>query len=132
MLFVILRLCKPRQDKVFLPEPPFSHGELIKSGKIKHFANIYDGKYVFLFILHFLLSPFEKTISNLKSIVNQMISKVKPTKTFNLFLYVVRFGQALQQPCIVIGGHPSLRCGDLMHLTNVWKDDPKNSILFIG
>jgi len=79
-------LCKSRQDKVYLPEPPYSHGEFIKAGKIKHFSNIYDGK----------------------------------------------FGQAFHQPCIIIGGHPSLRCGDMMHLTNAWKHDPKNAIIFIG
>jgi predicted metal-dependent RNase len=75
---------------------------------------------------------FEKINSNLKVTITQMTLKVKSTKIFDLFFCMIRFGQALQQPCIVIGGHPSLRCGDLMHLTNVWKDDPKNVIIFIG
>jgi len=31
----------------------------------------------------------------------------------------------------VFTGHPSLRCGNIVHLINIWKNDPKNCIIFI-
>ncbi|XP_038051929.1 integrator complex subunit 9-like [Patiria miniata] len=34
-------LCAQKQSKVFLPEPPFPHAELIKSGRLKHFSTIH-------------------------------------------------------------------------------------------
>lgn len=30
---------------MYLPEPPFAHGNLLKSGKLKYFKNISDGKF---------------------------------------------------------------------------------------
>ncbi|XP_033640670.1 integrator complex subunit 9-like [Asterias rubens] len=34
-------LCGQKQSKVFLPEPPFPHAELIKTGRLKHFSSIH-------------------------------------------------------------------------------------------
>lgn len=36
-------LCQNKQSKVYLPEPPFPHAELVKNGKLKHFPNLHDG-----------------------------------------------------------------------------------------
>ncbi|CAB4012068.1 integrator complex subunit 9 [Paramuricea clavata] len=36
-------LCQSKQSKVYLPEPPFPHAELVKNGKLKHFPNLHDG-----------------------------------------------------------------------------------------
>lgn len=32
-----------KQAKMYLPEPPFLHHELVKSGRVKHFPNLHDG-----------------------------------------------------------------------------------------
>ncbi|XP_006820079.1 LOW QUALITY PROTEIN: integrator complex subunit 9-like [Saccoglossus kowalevskii] len=34
-------LCPAKQSKVYLPEPPFPHGELVKGGRLKHFPSIH-------------------------------------------------------------------------------------------
>ncbi|XP_015750527.1 PREDICTED: integrator complex subunit 9 homolog [Acropora digitifera] len=36
-------LCQSKQSKVYLPEAPFPHAELVKSGRLKHFPSIHDG-----------------------------------------------------------------------------------------
>ncbi|XP_031573815.1 integrator complex subunit 9 homolog [Actinia tenebrosa] len=36
-------LCQSKQTKVYLPEPPFPHAELVKIGRLKHFPNLHDG-----------------------------------------------------------------------------------------
>ncbi|KAK3739105.1 hypothetical protein QZH41_018245 [Actinostola sp. cb2023] len=36
-------LCHSKQTKVYLPEPPFPHAELVKIGRLKHFPNLHDG-----------------------------------------------------------------------------------------
>ena len=37
-------LNKAKQEKVYLPEPPFYHNELVKSGRIRHFPSIVDSR----------------------------------------------------------------------------------------
>ncbi|KAK3577284.1 hypothetical protein CHS0354_008377 [Potamilus streckersoni] len=32
-----------KQSKVYLPEPPFPHAELVSLGRLRHYANIHDG-----------------------------------------------------------------------------------------
>ncbi|XP_077990800.1 integrator complex subunit 9-like [Glandiceps talaboti] len=34
-------LCVSKQSKVYLPEPPFPHSELVKNGRLKHFPSIH-------------------------------------------------------------------------------------------
>ncbi|XP_070533151.1 integrator complex subunit 9-like [Ptychodera flava] len=34
-------LCISKQSKVYLPEPPFPHSELVKNGRLKHFPSIH-------------------------------------------------------------------------------------------
>jgi integrator complex subunit 9 len=77
-------LNKAKQEKVYLPEPPFYHNELIKNGRIRQFPSIVDSKF-----------------------------------------------SSFQEPCIVLTGHPSLRCGDVMHLIQTWKKSDRNAIVFI-
>lgn len=36
-------LCQSKQSKVYLPEAPFPHAELVKTGRLKHFPSIHDG-----------------------------------------------------------------------------------------
>ncbi|XP_022781258.1 integrator complex subunit 9 homolog [Stylophora pistillata] len=36
-------LCQSKQSKVYLPEPPFPHAELVKANRLKHFPSIHDG-----------------------------------------------------------------------------------------
>ncbi|XP_074644115.1 integrator complex subunit 9-like [Tubulanus polymorphus] len=36
-------LSSSKQNKVYLPEPPFPHAELVKSGRLRHFASLNDG-----------------------------------------------------------------------------------------
>jgi integrator complex subunit 9 len=41
-----IRLCKPRQEKAYIPETPFSHDELIKAGFLAHFVDTTDPKFL--------------------------------------------------------------------------------------
>ncbi|XP_072042654.1 integrator complex subunit 9-like [Amphiura filiformis] len=34
-------LCAPKQSRVYLPEPPFPHAELIKNGRLEHFSSLH-------------------------------------------------------------------------------------------
>ncbi|EDV20372.1 uncharacterized protein TRIADDRAFT_32062, partial [Trichoplax adhaerens] len=36
-------LCNTKQDKVYLPEPPFIHADLVKTKRLQHFPNLQDG-----------------------------------------------------------------------------------------
>jgi len=36
-------LCQNKLSKVYLPESPFTHAELVKSGRLKHFKSLQDG-----------------------------------------------------------------------------------------
>ena len=35
------RLCAAKQSRVYLPEPPFPHAELIKNGRLQHFSSLH-------------------------------------------------------------------------------------------
>lgn len=78
-------MSKNRQDKTFLPEPPFCHADLVRSNRVKHFPNLHGS-----------------------------------------------FGATMRSPCVVFCGHPSLRCGDVVHLMRLWGSSSKNSVIFIG
>ena len=39
-------------------------------------------------------------------------------------------GLVFQTPCVVFTGHPSLRCGDVVHFLSMWKNSPKNAVIF--
>ena len=39
-------------------------------------------------------------------------------------------GLVFQTPCVVFTGHPSLRCGDVVHFLSMWKGSGKNAIIF--
>ena len=39
-------------------------------------------------------------------------------------------GHVFQTPCVVFTGHPSLRCGDVVHFLSMWKNSAKNAIIF--
>ncbi|KAF9584231.1 Integrator complex subunit 9 [Lunasporangiospora selenospora] len=41
------------------------------------------------------------------------------------------FSSDLKHPCIVFGGHPSLRSGPMVNLLHMWGNKAKNSIIFI-
>lgn len=40
-LFNIFRLSQSKQNKVYFPEEPFPHAQLVKSGRLKHFKHVY-------------------------------------------------------------------------------------------
>lgn len=46
---MIDRLCKPRQEKVNLPETPFGFEEMIKLGQLMHFSDVTDAKFATTF-----------------------------------------------------------------------------------
>lgn len=41
LLFNIFRLSQSKQNKVYFPEEPFPHAQLVKSGRLKHFKHVY-------------------------------------------------------------------------------------------
>ncbi|TNN37980.1 Integrator complex subunit 9 [Liparis tanakae] len=41
LLECLYQLCHNKQSKVYLPEPPFPHAELIQTNKLKHYASIH-------------------------------------------------------------------------------------------
>ena len=34
-----------KQSRVYIPEEPFPHGNLVKCGRLKSFKNLYDGDF---------------------------------------------------------------------------------------
>lgn len=42
------------------------------------------------------------------------------------------FSSDLKLPCIVFGGHPSLRSGPMVNLLHMWGNKATNTIVFIG
>lgn len=40
-IFLIIRLSQSKQNKVYFPEEPFPHAQLVKSGRLKHFKHVY-------------------------------------------------------------------------------------------
>jgi hypothetical protein len=40
------RLCKSKQSRVYLPKSPFTHEELIKGDKLRHFKSASDPEFV--------------------------------------------------------------------------------------
>lgn len=36
-----VRLSQSKQNKVYFPEEPFPHAQLVKSGRLKHFKHVY-------------------------------------------------------------------------------------------
>eukprot|EP01130_Rhizamoeba_saxonica_P001890 TRINITY_DN11713_c0_g1_i1.p1 TRINITY_DN11713_c0_g1~~TRINITY_DN11713_c0_g1_i1.p1 ORF type:complete len:652 (+),score=107.52 TRINITY_DN11713_c0_g1_i1:30-1985(+) len=78
-------LCKEKQEKSYIPEPPFNHATYLERGKLLRFDSTHTGE----------------------------------------------FSNHLSEPCIVFGGHPSLRCGDMLDLLALWKHDPKNTMIVI-
>jgi integrator complex subunit 9 len=43
-----------------------------------------------------------------------------------------QFGTIFREPCIVFAGHPSLRCGDVVHFLKLWGNNPKNTLIIYG
>ncbi|XP_029416975.1 integrator complex subunit 9 isoform X3 [Nannospalax galili] len=76
-------LCHNKQSKVYLPEPPFPHAELIQTNKLKHYPSIHGD-----------------------------------------------FSNDFRQPCVVFTGHPSLRCGDVVHFMELWGKSSLNTVIF--
>ena len=35
-----------------------------------------------------------------------------------------------RQPCVVFTGHPTLRCGDVVHFMQLWANNPNNLVVF--
>jgi len=40
-IFLMFRLSQSKQNKVYFPEEPFPHAQLVKSGRLKHFKHVY-------------------------------------------------------------------------------------------
>lgn len=76
-------LSNNKQRKVYLPEDPFPHAQLVKDNRLKHCKA----------------------------------------------LHAIPNGE-LRQPCVLFGGHPSLRFGDITHLVETWGGNPNNAIIF--
>lgn len=77
-------LCKPKQDKSYLPEWPFIHADLQQSGRLQHYTGVDDPG----------------------------------------------FAAGFKEPCVVFCGHPSLRCGEVIHFINTWGHEARNAIIF--
>jgi len=97
-----------------------------------------------------LISPIaENSLAN-STILGEWMSKSKQDKIFlpetplthpemtkagRLFhfpnIYSGSFGTKLKSPCIVFAGHPSLRCGDVVHLIKLWGNNPKHTLIMI-
>jgi len=43
-----------------------------------------------------------------------------------------QFGTVFREPCIVFAGHPSLRCGDVIHFIKQWGSNSKNALILTG
>lgn len=108
-----LRLSQSKQNKVYFPEEPFPHAQLVKSGRLKHFKHVYtdelwnDLRQVNENYLFFLLM-----FKNIKFSFNNVLIFMKP--------------------CVVFCGHPSLRFGDVVHFVEYWGTNPLNTIIFTG
>jgi integrator complex subunit 9 len=42
------------------------------------------------------------------------------------------FAAGFKEPCVVFCGHPSLRCGEVIHFINTWGHEARNAIIFTG
>ncbi|XP_067944009.1 integrator complex subunit 9-like [Watersipora subatra] len=76
-------LTSSKTSSVYLPEPPFHHAELIKSGWLKAYPNICG-----------------------------------------------EFNNSYRTPCVIFGGHPTLRCGDITHLMTLYCKEKQNTVIF--
>ncbi|ORY00863.1 hypothetical protein K493DRAFT_99689 [Basidiobolus meristosporus CBS 931.73] len=76
-------MCSAKQEKVYLPEAPLIHSELIANEKLSYYPNLSEA-----------------------------------------------FGRNFKEPCIVFAGHPSLMVGEITRFIDMWKQDPKNTIIF--
>ncbi|KAK9766980.1 Integrator complex subunit 9, variant 2 [Basidiobolus ranarum] len=76
-------MCSAKQEKVYLPEAPLIHSELIANEKLSYYPNLSEA-----------------------------------------------FGRNFKEPCIIFAGHPSLMVGDVTRFIDMWKNDPKNTIIF--
>jgi len=50
-------LVKERQDKAYVPEAPFAYARHLASGRVKCFANAYDGKFGHALIVRRATAP---------------------------------------------------------------------------
>lgn len=99
------RLSQSKQNKVYFPEEPFPHAQLVKSGRLKHFQHVYT--------------------DDLWNDLRQVTINSSYCFIFNLFLFFFK-------PCVVFCGHPSLRFGDVVHFVEYWGTNPLNTIIFTG
>lgn len=47
-------------------------------------------------------------------------------------LILDRLSNNFKSPCVVFTGHPSLRYGDVIHFMELWRNNNKNTVIFIG
>lgn len=73
-----------KQSRVYLPEEPFLHSNMVRSGRLKHYPGIHSDA----------------------------------------------FSTDYREPCIIFTGHPSLRFGDVVHFIELWRNSPRNMIVF--
>ena len=66
--------------RVYVPEEPFVHGNLVRGGRLKSFPGL----------------GHESVTAEYR------------------------------QPCVVFTGHPSLRCGDVVHFMELWANNVNN------
>lgn len=99
-------MSQSKQNKVYFPEEPFPHAQLVKSGRLKHFKHVYT----------------DDLWNDLRQV----------NKRFNIiYIFLIQF-LIFIQPCVVFCGHPSLRFGDVVHFVEYWGTNPLNTIIFTG
>lgn len=75
-------LSNAKSSRVYLPEYPFPHAELVKNNRLRQYTHVHD------------------------------------------------LECDLRTPCVVFTGHPSLRCGDVVHFIELWGKSSANTLIF--
>ncbi|MDP2435279.1 MAG: hypothetical protein Q8P67_06015 [archaeon] len=104
-------LCPSRQARLFLPDHPFSHPDLIRDGQLRHFSTVSSHRH--------------SHSSSANSSSSSSISLPRGISAAPIDLGDVLRSEA----AVVIATHPSLRLGPVVQLLQLLGGSPRNSLL---
>ena len=98
-------LSPAKHNRVYVPEEPFIHGALLRGGRLKSFSSL-----------------------GLETVTKEYR---QPCVVFTgLYLCVIKSICRLIITYLYLVGHPSLRCGDVVHFLELWGSNSNNLIVF--
>ena len=111
-------MCEYKKKYIYMPQPPFTHYQMMSTGRLRHFPNLSD------------------TTNNVRVADYDPGRRAKRELASSKYVQGdidrTPFGMLYRKPCVIFASDGHLRSGASAHLLYTMRDDPDSAFICTG